>query len=414
MNRAETLDAARHAVLQSRAAIYSPPENTFGLIADLWSALLGQDVTPAQVCLMLAVLKVARGWDNPGHADNWVDLAGYAACGAEVAGLDGAPPPAAHARAPVDGANVVIRGNGEVLTMDAWAALAERCDLSLREALSKAAGELKPYTPGPRGRVPVADPAEPAAGTEGGKQAAETAPAPEAVPTPAPQDRQGPPPSEPTEPDPPRWGKPGPVRERSKVDGLWRGSFTDAERAAVIAGTVKGHSAAKIAQALERPAENIRVLIATTLKAQIAAAKAEAANAGAGNAPVLPDPAPAVGPAEAEGPAPSEPAPAQDVSATEAARRIGKALRDADALAHWQINGLPEWLALIEAARPSQHWSLSDDREMLRLISLRWPMGDIGAEIGKSVPSMKIRKEQLTCAGKWPLAEVAAVLGVQA
>lgn len=85
LDRAAILDAARQAVTVDRAATHGAPENTFGKIAALWSPLLGIDLTPAQVCLMLAQLKVARAWGNPAHADNWVDLAGYAACGGELA-----------------------------------------------------------------------------------------------------------------------------------------------------------------------------------------------------------------------------------------------------------------------------------------------------------------------------------------
>jgi hypothetical protein len=34
---------------------------------------------------MLGLLKIARLRANPTHRDSWVDLAGYAACGYEVA-----------------------------------------------------------------------------------------------------------------------------------------------------------------------------------------------------------------------------------------------------------------------------------------------------------------------------------------
>ncbi len=85
LSRIEVLDAALVAVTTDRAATHGAVENTFGRIAALWSALPGRPVTPDQVALMLATLKVARAWGNPGHADNWVDLAGYAACGAELA-----------------------------------------------------------------------------------------------------------------------------------------------------------------------------------------------------------------------------------------------------------------------------------------------------------------------------------------
>jgi Domain of unknown function (DUF6378) len=84
--RAAILDAARDAVTRDRAATHGAVESSFGHLAAVWSVRLGVTVTPAQVTLMLVDLKVTRAWGNPGHGDNWVDIAGYAACGGELAG----------------------------------------------------------------------------------------------------------------------------------------------------------------------------------------------------------------------------------------------------------------------------------------------------------------------------------------
>lgn len=84
--RASILDAARQAVLTDRAATHGALENSFGQLARVWSERVGVTITPAQVALMLVDLKVTRAWGNPGHQDNWVDIAGYAACGGEIAG----------------------------------------------------------------------------------------------------------------------------------------------------------------------------------------------------------------------------------------------------------------------------------------------------------------------------------------
>jgi hypothetical protein len=85
MNRAGILDAAKQAVTVDRSATHGKPEDTFGMIARSWSAKLGIEVTPVQVCILLADLKACRAWGNSGHDDNFVDLAGYAACGGEIA-----------------------------------------------------------------------------------------------------------------------------------------------------------------------------------------------------------------------------------------------------------------------------------------------------------------------------------------
>ena len=88
MNRASILDAAKQAVTQDRQATHGQPENTFGAIAAVWSARLGMEITPAQVCILLVDLKTCRAWQNPAHSDSWVDVAGYAACGGELSHQD--------------------------------------------------------------------------------------------------------------------------------------------------------------------------------------------------------------------------------------------------------------------------------------------------------------------------------------
>ena len=85
MNRSTILDTARDAVTKDRAATHGGAEQSFSQIAALWSTRLGMTVTPAQVAIMMIDLKTVRAWSNPTHADSWVDVAGYAACGGEIA-----------------------------------------------------------------------------------------------------------------------------------------------------------------------------------------------------------------------------------------------------------------------------------------------------------------------------------------
>jgi len=85
MNRSDTLAAASQAVTVDRAATHGDVEDNFATLARVWSARLGQHITAAQVAIMMIDLKAVRAWGNPAHEDNWIDMAGYAACGAEVA-----------------------------------------------------------------------------------------------------------------------------------------------------------------------------------------------------------------------------------------------------------------------------------------------------------------------------------------
>lgn len=86
MNRGEILDTAKGYVTQDRQADHGDMEANFGMIATYWSAHLDTDVTASDVAVMMTLLKLARIKSNPAHEDNWVDAAGYAACGGEING----------------------------------------------------------------------------------------------------------------------------------------------------------------------------------------------------------------------------------------------------------------------------------------------------------------------------------------
>ena len=83
MNRLETLKAAAECVCGSREEDYGRPEDNFAVIAALWTAYTGTEVTPKDVAMMMALLKIARAKAGS-KPDTYVDLAGYAACGAEI------------------------------------------------------------------------------------------------------------------------------------------------------------------------------------------------------------------------------------------------------------------------------------------------------------------------------------------
>ena len=85
MKRADILATATEYVTQDRAATHGDAESCFAELGRVWGARLGVAIAPHQVSIMLADLKSVRAWHNPGHADNWIDGAGYFACGGEIA-----------------------------------------------------------------------------------------------------------------------------------------------------------------------------------------------------------------------------------------------------------------------------------------------------------------------------------------
>lgn len=69
-----------------REMAYGSPEDNFSCIAKMWSAYKDVEFDAKDVAMMLALLKIARISTGAHKDDNYIDLAGYAAYGGEVAG----------------------------------------------------------------------------------------------------------------------------------------------------------------------------------------------------------------------------------------------------------------------------------------------------------------------------------------
>ncbi len=97
MLRPEILKITHQCVCGEREDDYGTPENNFDLIGKMWTLYLKaahpdlQSVMPndgisaLDVSMMMSLLKVARIATGRPKADNFIDLAGYAACGGEIA-----------------------------------------------------------------------------------------------------------------------------------------------------------------------------------------------------------------------------------------------------------------------------------------------------------------------------------------
>lgn len=91
MTREELLDEAKEIVTKHRQSAYGTPEDNFAKIGLAWTAYLEGRKDPRQaiaahdVANMMILLKVIRSQNDPGKTDNYLDIAGYAACGCEVA-----------------------------------------------------------------------------------------------------------------------------------------------------------------------------------------------------------------------------------------------------------------------------------------------------------------------------------------
>lgn len=93
------LNEAGKCVCGDRDEQYGSPENSFEAIAALWGCYLwhknglGQQkgvgknfISSEDVAAMMILFKMARVATGQSKADNWIDAAGYAACGGEIGG----------------------------------------------------------------------------------------------------------------------------------------------------------------------------------------------------------------------------------------------------------------------------------------------------------------------------------------
>jgi hypothetical protein len=72
--------------LDQRQQTYGDPYEGITLMADMLSAYLGVVIEPHDVCIIEIIQKICRlKRVNGDHLDSWVDIAGYAGIGSEVA-----------------------------------------------------------------------------------------------------------------------------------------------------------------------------------------------------------------------------------------------------------------------------------------------------------------------------------------
>lgn len=83
--RRKALNEAADLIDSDRNAIYGEPGENMARIAALWSDFMGVQFTSTDVVAFMALVKLSRIAKTPDHRDSWIDLAGYAAIGAEVA-----------------------------------------------------------------------------------------------------------------------------------------------------------------------------------------------------------------------------------------------------------------------------------------------------------------------------------------
>lgn len=87
--RVDALRTAAGIIAGERDVQYGGPEENFTRISKIWSVIVGVEITPEDVAMMMVGLKVARYASKSGfQPDTWIDIAGYAGCGFEVGSVE--------------------------------------------------------------------------------------------------------------------------------------------------------------------------------------------------------------------------------------------------------------------------------------------------------------------------------------
>ena len=85
--RSNVLDTAKQYVTKDREATHGNMEDNFESIGMLWEQYFdyGWSFSPADVAVMMALLKIARLKSSKDNPDNYIDACGYMACAGELA-----------------------------------------------------------------------------------------------------------------------------------------------------------------------------------------------------------------------------------------------------------------------------------------------------------------------------------------
>ena len=84
----DIIKEAERLVSTRREATYGNKSKNHKNIAKLWSAYLDKKISPKDVALMMALLKIARTKLGEHNKDDYVDLVGYGAIAGEIAELE--------------------------------------------------------------------------------------------------------------------------------------------------------------------------------------------------------------------------------------------------------------------------------------------------------------------------------------
>ena len=83
MKRDNIFKKAKELVNGDRAKEYGSAYANHKRIAEIWSVILGKQITISQVYQCMIGVKLSRLIETPDHTDSWVDICGYSRLGGE-------------------------------------------------------------------------------------------------------------------------------------------------------------------------------------------------------------------------------------------------------------------------------------------------------------------------------------------
>lgn len=75
-------------LIDRRVQVYGEPVECFARIAEVWSGILGHQVKPVEVPLMMIGMKLVRAQVMPDYSDNTDDVEGYLDIARKIVGED--------------------------------------------------------------------------------------------------------------------------------------------------------------------------------------------------------------------------------------------------------------------------------------------------------------------------------------
>ena len=94
----DVLEEAKDIIYGQRADDYGDAQSNFQRMADLVNPIIRKadgNLTATDMALVMIQVKIARLQESPDHEDSWIDIAGYAALGAQIAITGSERPPTA-------------------------------------------------------------------------------------------------------------------------------------------------------------------------------------------------------------------------------------------------------------------------------------------------------------------------------